>query len=168
MIQNQRRKHYLVPLVLSILMTGCDDRATKIAREAADRQAQQNTTMSELHKEVANGTRELIVATNELQSERKRLDTGWSALEAERQHISSERRTVSLWMPIAESLGAAGAVVVIVGFCWYVLVRTEQHVPTGLNEILVSELLSNEMVEITQCGRARPALDTPRKEQEGR
>ena len=43
-------------------MGGCDDRVTQVAREAANRQAQQNTVMAELHQEVAAGTRELVAA----------------------------------------------------------------------------------------------------------
>ena len=54
----------LIPSILVLILTsGCDDeRATQIAREAADRQAQQNTAMAELNKEVASGTRQLVEA----------------------------------------------------------------------------------------------------------
>ena len=72
---------------LVILTSGCDDRATQIAREAANRQAQQNTAMADLNKEVASGTHQLVEADaqtrkeivgvhHELQAERTRLDTG--------------------------------------------------------------------------------------------
>jgi hypothetical protein len=42
-------------LILIIATSGCENSATKIAREAADRQAQQNTEMARLNKEVSNG-----------------------------------------------------------------------------------------------------------------
>jgi hypothetical protein len=45
------------------MLTGCeDDRVAQIAREAADRQAQQNTQMAELQKEVVSGTKSLVDA----------------------------------------------------------------------------------------------------------
>ena len=79
----------ILGIVLSILTSGCDDLATQIAREAADRQVQQNTAMAELNKRVASGTHELVAAERrgpqevigvhkDLQAERTRLDTGWS------------------------------------------------------------------------------------------
>ena len=83
-----------------ILMSGCDERAAQIAREAADRQAQQNTAMAELNKEVAGGTRRLVEADaqarkeivgvhRDLQAERTRLDTGWDDV---RRRAASDRR----------------------------------------------------------------------------
>lgn len=45
-------------LILLVMTNGCDDRVTQVAREAADRQAQQNTAMANLNQEVAAGTRQ--------------------------------------------------------------------------------------------------------------
>ena len=56
-------KTLMLATVLPLLAAhGCDDKATKIAREAADRQAQQNTAMADLNKEVASGTHKLVEA----------------------------------------------------------------------------------------------------------
>jgi hypothetical protein len=53
---------HLSTVTLLTVMTGCDERATHVAREAADRQAEQNTTMASLNKEVSRGSRELVAA----------------------------------------------------------------------------------------------------------
>src|SRR5262245_29911721 len=95
---------------MSILIGGCDDRAAQVAREAANRQAEQNTTMAELNKEVASGTHQLVEADaqarkeivgvhRDLQAERTRLDNSWSELEKERQQIATQRCTESLLVP---------------------------------------------------------------------
>src|SRR5262245_22462909 len=94
----------LTTIVLVIL--GCDDQATQIAREAADRQAQQNTEMARVNREVAAGSHELVEADararkeivgvhHDIQSERMRLASGWDNLEQERQQIARDRRTES-------------------------------------------------------------------------
>ena len=87
MFQKPKASDWILWTTLSILTSGCDDAATRVAREAADRQAQQNTTMAELNKEVAGGTHRLVEADaqarkevigvhRDLQAERSRLDTG--------------------------------------------------------------------------------------------
>src|SRR4051812_28760879 len=107
MFPKPRQTTWILWITLMNVTSGCDDRATQIAREAANRQAQQNTAMSELNKEVAAGTRELVAADSqarkeivgvhhELQAERTQLDTGWDALENERRQIADERRTESM------------------------------------------------------------------------
>ena len=144
-------------ITLSILTTGCDDTATHIAREAADRQAQQNTAMAQLQQEVAGGTHRLVEADaqarkevigvhRDLQAERSRLDTGWSALEHERQEIAGQRRTESLLAPTIQYLGGILLAVVLLGFCWRVLATGHSgHEADGqLTELLVSEIVPDE------------------------
>jgi hypothetical protein len=104
---------WIAPL---ILMSACDDRAARIALEAADRQAQQNTAMVELNQEVASGTRRLVDADaqarkeivgvhRDLQIERTRLDTGWNDLEQQRRQIAAQRRTESALAPVVTLVG---------------------------------------------------------------
>lgn len=110
--------------------------------------------MSELNKEVAGGTRELVAADAEarkeivgvhrdLQAERTRLDTGWGAREKERQHIAAERRTESMLVPAIEVIGGLALVIVLLGFCWYALVaaRRSNDSDARLNEVLICEIL---------------------------
>ena len=133
-----------IPWIVSvILMSGCDDRAAQIAREAADRQAQQNTAMAELNKEVASGTHRLVEADaqarkeivgvhRDLQAERTRLDTGWSDLEQERRQIAGERRTESLLAPAVQTAGLLAVVALVLGFCWYALVKVRHERRIGM------------------------------------
>src|SRR6478672_561417 len=144
-------------LLLIVLINGCSDQTTRIAREAADRQAQQNTAMADLNKEVASGTHQLVEADaqarkeivgvhHELQSERSRLDTGWNSLEEERRRIAGERTTQSMFVAIAPLIGGTVLLIVLLGFCWYALAaaRDDDGTVVELNEMLVHEILRDE------------------------
>jgi hypothetical protein len=151
-------------------MSSCDDRATQIAREAADRQAQQSTSMAELNQEVAGGTRRLVEADakarqdfvgihHDLGAERSRLDAGWNSLEDERQQIASQRRAESMLVPLTQMVGGLAIVVMLLGFCWYALVAARRNEVTDaeLNEFLVCELLPGEQL-LPPTGPQLPAL----------
>src|SRR3982751_1682465 len=104
----------LLPLAVS---HGCENKtSSQIAREGADRQAQQNTEMAQLNKEVASGTHQLVEADakarqeivgvhRDLQAERTRLDANWSQLENERRDIATQRRTESTFVSVAKASG---------------------------------------------------------------
>ncbi len=140
-----------------VAIGGCDDRVTQVAREAANRQAQQNTVMAELHQEVAAGARDLVAADakargdivgvhHDLQSERARLDTGWNALESERRQIASQRRTESFLAPLVPLVNAAVLVIVLLGFCWYAVGAAHKNDSRDfrLEEFLVREIMPDE------------------------
>jgi hypothetical protein len=144
-------------IVTAALTTGCDKEAERIARQAADRQAQQNTVMADLHKEVASGTRLLVEADGvarkdivrvhqHLQAERSRLDSGRDALEVERQRIARDRRTQSLLTSSGTIAVTAVVVAMVLGFCWRALVsgRSDDGAEAQLNELLICEVLSGE------------------------
>src|SRR3954454_13340430 len=112
MFPNPSRKTWILSITLFAATHGCDDKATQIAREAADRQAQQNTEMAQVNKEVAAGSHQLVEADakarqeivgvhRDLQAERSRLDSGWSELQADRRAIISELRTESTFESVA-------------------------------------------------------------------
>ena len=99
-------------ILMTVLLGGCDDRVARVGQEAADRQAQQNTAMAELNKEVAGGTRQLVEADaqarkeiigvhRDFQAERTRLDTGWEDLESQRRHMAADRRAARPHRPSA-------------------------------------------------------------------
>jgi hypothetical protein len=152
-----------------ILMTGCDERATQIALEAANRQAQQNTAMVELNQEVASGARRLVDADSQarqefvgvhrdLQVERTRLDTGWNDLEQQRRQIAAQRRTESMLVPMTTLVGGLLLAVVVLGFCWYALMAARRSDDTDqLNELLVCEILTDEPSLLSTRSRG-PAL----------
>ena len=153
----QKLKMWILWTTTLAALSGCDGRVTQVAREAANRQAQQNTVMAELHQEVAAGTHELVAADakargdivgvhHDLQSERTRLDTGWSALETERQQIASQRRTDSFLTALAPLLTGGVLVIVLLGFCWYAVGKS--HSSDGrdfvLDDFLIREILPDE------------------------
>jgi hypothetical protein len=144
----------LATLPLIATSSCSDERVTQGAREAADRQAQQNTEMAQVNREVAAGSHQLVEADakarqeivgvhRDLQSERSRLDTSWSQVRDERMQIAAERRTESTVVAVANASGYLFLVVVVLGFCWYALVRVRQGdgINEQLNELLVSEIL---------------------------
>jgi hypothetical protein len=161
---------YLLVIVV-ILIGGCDERATRIAREAADRQAQQNTAMADLNREVASGTRHLIDADSQarkeivsvhrdLQAERARLDTSWNVLEVERRKVAHERRRDSMLASMAVLVGAVLIVALLLGFCWYALVAAKQGDAEAeeLNQLVIHELLGEGLPLLKQH---RPTVSAP-------
>jgi hypothetical protein len=161
-------------ILLVIMISGCDDRANQIAREAANRQAQKNTAMADLNKEVASGTHHLVEADaqtrkeivgvhHELQAERTRLDSGWHALEQERQQIAGQRRIESMLVPVIQAGGLLVLVIALLGFCWYAIAscRDSDCSDSHLNELLVRELLPDESTRLLP-GHAWPLLEQPR------
>jgi hypothetical protein len=176
MIQKRSVPISIGQIVLVILITGCEDRATQIAREAASRQAQQNSAMADLNKEVAGGTHKLVEADaqarteilgvhRDLQAERTRLDTSWYALERERKGIATQQRTESILAPAIQAGGLTAVVAVLLGFCWYALAscRKCDNTDRELNELLVGEFLPDKS---SRClsGPSRSLLDRPRSD----
>jgi hypothetical protein len=145
---------WILSTLLLASTRGCDNKSAQIAREAADRQAQQNTEMAHLNKEIASGTHQLVEADaqarkeivgvhHDLQTERTRLDTSWKDLEDERRQIAGERRTESMLVSVCELLGGVSLVLALLGFCWYALVaaRRGEGADAQLNELLIQEIL---------------------------
>src|SRR3954471_21065160 len=117
-----RRIIIVIPwIIVPILLSGCDDRATQIAREAADRQAQQNTAMAKVVEADAQAHKEIIGVHHELQAERTQLSAGWNKLEDERRKIAGERRTESMLVSVTQLVGAGVLVGLVLTFCWLVL-----------------------------------------------
>lgn len=139
-----------------LLIQGCSDQAARVALEAADRQAQQNTAMAELNKEVASGThklveadaqarKEMVTVHHDLQQERSRLDAGWTELNGERRSIAGERKTESMFVSVATLAGSVLVVVLLFGFCRHILSAAQQDGASTaeLQELLVNEVLSD-------------------------
>lgn len=159
-------------IVLTILISGCDDRAAQIAREAADRQAQQNTAMADLNKEVASGTHRLVEADaqarkevvgvhRDLQAERARLDSGWGELERERRRIAGERRTESLLAPTVQTAGLLAVVALVLGFCWYALmkIRDKDELECSVTDFLIEEVFADKPQPRLANRERTPLLD---------
>ena len=146
------------------LLVGCAEedhhkQVAEVATQAADRQAQQNTEMVRLNREVAEGTRrmveadaearkEIIAVHQEIQSERASLNDSFETLEAERKQIAGQRRTESMLGPILKGCAAAAVIAVTIGYCWSLLFSLRRQDDAGqvLSELLVDELLSEKPV----------------------
>lgn len=158
---------------LVIAISGCDERVADVAREGADRQAQQNAMTADLHGEVAQGTRALVTSDaeardqivsvhHELQAERARLDEAWSALERERQRLTERRHTESLLVASAHVAGMAILVVLLLLFSWYALFAARHdNVPeSALNEYLLATLVGDEHRSMARPDRLSLPSDT--------
>jgi hypothetical protein len=171
--RNQRTR--IVGILLLTLASGCDERATQIAIEAADRQAQQNTAMAELNAEVADGTRrlveadalarkEVLTAHRELQAERNRLESGWTVLDQDRRQIARLRQTESVFVPGITLIGGIAVVIVLLAFCWYAVVasRCNDDAAAELNELLICEFLADQPPLLSASQRPSTLLTQPR------
>ena len=126
-----------LPLILSLLailgsQSGCRDRLTEIAREAADRQARQNEVIAETAQETsaaarrlvaaeARARRDLLLAPGKLQEERDRLLAGWDDLEQSRQAAIERQRQWTATETIGSAVAAAFAALLALGICWRVV-----------------------------------------------
>ena len=142
------------------LLVGCDEedhhkQVAEVATQAAERQAQQNTEMARLNREVAEGTRrmveadaearkEIIAVHQEIQSERASLNDSFETLEAERKQMAQERRTESILVPAVNTIGGAMVATAVVGFCLLLLfgLRRTDASDAELNELLIHDLVS--------------------------
>lgn len=155
----------------TVCMTGCREKdryreVAEVVTQAADRQAQQNTEMARVQREVAEGTRRMVAADAEarkeivvvhqaIQAERATLSDGFNALETERKDIAQERRRESVLVPAVKVIGGAAVAVAVVLFCLALLFGARRHDATDadVNELLISELVSEspQLLRIPEC-----------------
>jgi hypothetical protein len=153
-------RNALLPLLSLTLVAGCADKdrhkeVAEVAKQAAERQAQQNTEMARLNREVAEGTRRLVEADaatrkettmvhRDIQAERTSLNDGFDKLEAERKQMAQQRRTESVLVPAIKTIGVAIMATAVVLFCLLLLVRfrSSDASDAELNELLIHDLVS--------------------------
>jgi len=140
-------------------LTGCgpqDDRLARMATESAQRQAEQNRQMADLHKEIVEGTRQLVEADaksreemftlqRDLLSERAEVDRQRDQLEADRQAIAARRRSDPIIAAAITHVGMVLACLLPLVLCWYLLKRG----PGEERDVLVGELLIEDLVSET-------------------
>ena len=152
--------------ILIALTNGCDDRVTQVAREAADRQAQQNTAMANIVEADAKARQEIVGVHRDLQAERTRLDTGWTALESDRKEIAGERRTESALALMTTIAGSILLTAVLLGFCWFVLIGARQDgASVELTELVVRELLLEQHPLGSERSQLLVADEAPQNDQ---
>jgi DNA-binding protein H-NS len=148
-----------MPLTL-ILIAGCqppptDERLARMAEQSVEQQANQNTEMARLNREVAEGTnrlveadsqarQELLAAQRDLQRHQEQVGMQRDALESERKVWAGQRRTESVLAPIVSTLGMTLLALLPLVLCWRLLHglgRTDEH---QIGDLLIQEIVSPE------------------------
>jgi hypothetical protein len=149
----------LLALIGTVLAIGCDEdkRLVEFAKEADQRQAEQNHEIAQQNHEIAAATKhlveadakarqELVAMERGLQAERATVGQQRDQLEVERRQLASARQRESL---LGEAL-AGGATLLAcllpLVLCWYLLhgLRS-QNQDEALGELLVMELAGDTM-----------------------
>jgi hypothetical protein len=159
---------------------GCRDDTVQIAREGAERQAEQNRTMAALQERVTSGTRDLVAGEaaareqglslqRDLQAQRARIADREDALDAERRAMAAIRRTESVWAAILPASGGVVMAIVALAFAWLVIhgLKTGDDALAPSCQVLVDFLIedaqiSREVAEqrVLPCPPAAGALPT--------
>lgn len=146
----------LIPLLLVLAsLAGCsqeDPTAAKVAREAADRQAEQNRRMAEVLKAENQARQEVARLQRDLQSQQADLSQQRNALESERRQMATQRQRESFWIPFLETAG-------IVLVCALALVYCI-HLAYGLRDPVASEQKMGELL-IEELAFEKPILLPP-------
>jgi hypothetical protein len=162
----------IVWIGLAFIAGGCDERVVEVAREAADRQAQQNEVMAQLQQQVVEGTqglveadaaarRDFVAVHHDLQSERQGLDKARTALELERQALARNRRTESLLVAIVPLVSGAILLTTLLLFLRQTLQQSTDGVDAELNELLLVELVGPTAEGSESTGRLGTPFSTP-------
>ena len=171
----------LLVVMAAALTTGCDEdengRVAELAREAAQRQAEQNKEMAKVNQTVAEATerlvaadaearKEIVIVHREIQSERSGLNAQHDRLEEERKDIAQQRLTESWIGPVIQSSGILVVAGLAICFCILLILglRKSNAADAELNELLVQELVSEHPV-ILPLSPARPAIDNKHKDE---
>ena len=140
------------------LLSGCNDdgRVVAVAREAADRQAQQNTHMAETVRAETQAHQEMARLQRDVQAHQAEIGRQRDVLEAERREIAQQRRSESLLAPMMESFGLLLAVALVLGFCWSLLIglnrEGEPEYTAVANELLLQELILEQPEAVPAAG----------------
>jgi hypothetical protein len=166
-------------IVATLMITGCDDTALTVSREAADRQAGQNREMVRLNREVAAGTRLLVEgeararqqqtqAHQNLHQERQQVADGWNQLEDERQHMAASRRTESMLATMFQGGTIAISAVLALLIAWLTLngLRGSDDSAQEACQLLAGELLSLETRLLNDASGSPPSLPSPQESDE--
>ena len=159
---------------MTMLATGCQsesDRVAEVAREAAQRQAEQSKQMVQLQNQVAEGSRQLVEAQakamaetqamqRDLQESQAEVGRQRDQLEAERRQIAAERYWDAILGNAVTAAAGLLACLLPLLLCWAALRRPTQDHETdvALAEFLVQELAS-EHPTLLAGNPSRPLLE---------
>jgi hypothetical protein len=160
----------LLLLFAVVFVTGCDEdkRVAQVAKEAADRQAEQNQLMARQSQQTAEATKELVAADakarkdltslqQNLREDQAEVGKKRDDLELERQKIAAERNWDRLLAPVLSNFGVFLVITAALSFCTYILMglRHEKITEPSVEELLIEELVAEHPRLLPQ----RPALD---------
>lgn len=137
---------------------GCDNRATQIAIDAADRQAEQNQELARLDREHAAARRELVELHQQVQSERQTLSESWQNLHGKQQAVIEERRTESLVRTLVPVLLAVvlGGVAAFLVSRWLDFRTVQTTLDAELQAIRVQQLEPSTPRQLEQYSTPEP------------
>lgn len=162
-------KTRLVLLVLlTMMVTGCDDdsaEVSRVAQQALRQQADQNAEMARLNREVAESTQRLVEADAQARKEVLAAQRGIQAqqtvvnqqrddLEQERRGIAGQRHTESLLAPILFTLGAGLLCLLPVGVACLLLWHVNKSEAPDVSQVLIEDALAERPKLLT----ASPAI----------
>lgn len=168
-------KTSFIPLMLIAMVPaiGCDKdkRLVEFAKEADQRQAEQNHEIAKQNHEIAAATKQLVEADaksrqelvaleRDLQTERATIGEQRDHLEAERRELASQRRRESLLAQVLAGGVTLLACLLPLVLCWYLLhgLRS-QNQDEALGELLVMELASGAASPLLPAPERRPPSD---------
>jgi hypothetical protein len=151
----------LTPVILLLPMIGCqsstDERLVEMAKEHAARQAETQRQMTDLQKQVAEGSRKLVESDakarqdltalqHELRSDQAEIHRGHDQLEAERREMAGQRYRDPIIAAILTDVGVVLACLLPLIVCIYLLwsVRHPGESDSAVAELLVQELVATE------------------------
>ena len=171
----------ILVLVLALLI-GCqsnDARIADMAKQQAEREAEQSRQMSQLQQEVAEGSRrlvesdaqarqELAALQRELRTDQAEVGQQRDALETERRQIATERQWDSIIGPTITAAALLVACVLPLLLCFAVLrsLRTPEQTEEALSELLVHELVTDRPL-VLPPPLSRAAIQPPAPSPEG-
>jgi hypothetical protein len=169
-------KRKTVPVALLIVLaTGCssneDQRLVQLAREADQRQADQNHAMARQNEQIVEATKQLVEADaksrqelvsleRDMQVERADIGHERDLLEAERKELSNARQRDSLLVEVLGDGIALAACLLPLILAWYLLhgLRS-QNSDEALGELLVMELAADNSSPLLPGPANRPPPD---------
>ncbi len=170
----QRIARSLIPILATViaLAAGCDEdrEVAQVAREAANRQAEQNRQIAKQNQEISGTTKalveadaqarkEVLAAQKQLQSQQAEVGHQRDQLEAERKEIAAQRQWDSILAAAVTAAAALLACLLPVALSWYLL-RTlhDERTDPELTAMLVAEVASPEPRLFPPAATPLPAL----------
>ena len=159
MLTTMKTSYTLLALITAVLAIGCDEdkRLVEFAKEADQRQAEQNHEIAHQNHEIASATKQLVEADakarqelvameHDLQAERATIGQQRDQLEIERRELASARQRESLLSEVLAGGMTLLACLLPLLLCWYLLhgLRS-QNQDEALGELLVMELAGDTM-----------------------